>query len=142
VVARMRRRARQANDPRVVRVLAALHADLGAVWTVTRLARLAGASRAAFVRLFAGETGLAPMAYLREQRLAKAAERLVLPSPDGAVHGAKLDALAAELGYSTSFALSRAFKRRFGLAPIVYREVILRASFARGWQTPTTARAA
>jgi AraC-like DNA-binding protein len=120
----------------------ALHADLGAVWTVRRLARLAGASRAAFVRVFAAETGLSPMGYLREQRLAKVAERLVLPAPGADLHEAKLAELAAEFGYSTPFALSRAFKQRFGLAPILYREAILRASFADGWQAPTTARAA
>lgn len=102
-----------------------MRAHLDNAWTLARLAKIAGASRAAFVRLFVAETGMAPMACLRELRLARAAELLVSPSDELGALPLGLDELAARVGYGNAFALSRAFKRRLGLAPIHYRDRIL-----------------
>jgi AraC-like DNA-binding protein len=105
-----------ARDPRVARALAAIEDRLFAKWTVRTLGRVAGASRAAFVRRFVANVGAPPMAYIRERRLAVVARRLV----DEDVGLARL---AADVGYANEFALSRAFKRRFGVAPTVYRRM-------------------
>ena len=93
------------------------------------LGRIAGASRAAFVRLFEAELGTPPMQFIREQRLARAADRLRETD-------ITLASLATETGYGTEFALSRAFKRHFGLAPTPFRKA------ARGGQVATIPRAA
>lgn len=81
---------------------------------VAELAKLAGASRASFARLFRAATGHSPMRYLTERRLELAA-RLLVTTP------ARLSHIAERTGYKSEFALSRAFKRRHGLAPAHYR---------------------
>lgn len=83
-------------------------------WTVASLARLAGASRAAFARKFKRETKRSPMAWLRDLRLARAEDALRDPTTT-------LAAIAATVGYADGFALSRAFKRWVGIAPATFR---------------------
>lgn len=104
-----------ARDPRIARALDAIVSRLDVKWTVRALGRIAGASRAAFVRLFEAELGTPPMQFIREQRLARAAARL----RDSDI---TLASLATETGYGTEFALSRAFKKHFGLAPTPFRK--------------------
>jgi len=106
---------RTVHDARVARALEAITTRLDAKWTVRALGRIAGASRAAFVRLFEAELGAPPMQFVREQRLQRAARRL-------SESDVTLASLATETGYGTEFALSRAFKRHFGLAPTVFRK--------------------
>lgn len=101
-------------DLRVARVLKAVQAEPARRFTVRDLAKLAGASRASFVRLFLVATGESPQRWLRARRLEQAAQLLV--SGDE-----RLAEIAARVGYVSEFALSRAFKRRYGLSPAVYR---------------------
>jgi AraC-like DNA-binding protein len=91
-------------------------------WTVTRLARAVGLSRAAFARRFSAATGESPLRYLAELRLALAATSLEAGDES-------LAELARRVGYASEFAFSRAFKRRYGVAPGTYR---------RGHRTPVT----
>ena len=64
---------------------------------------------------FAELVGTPPLAYLTELRLSTAADRLLEP-------GATIGAVAHEVGYSTPYALSAAFKRvRGGASPKAYR---------------------
>lgn len=102
-------------DLRVARVLRALRAEPARAWRVRELAKLAGASRASFARLFWAATGTSPKRWLTAYRLEQAAR--LLQQTD-----VTLAALAAHVGYGTEFALSRAFKRRFGVSPARYRE--------------------
>jgi transcriptional regulator GlxA family with amidase domain len=101
-------------DLRVARVLKAVQAEPSRRFTVRDLAKLAGASRASFVRLFLVATGESPQRWLRARRLEQAAHLLI--SGDE-----RLADIAARVGYVSEFALSRAFKRRYGLSPAVYR---------------------
>ncbi|MBW6399889.1 AraC family transcriptional regulator [Roseomonas sp. HJA6] len=98
------------RDPPLARVLRALHADVGAGWTVGELARIAGLSRSAFAVRFTQRVGCAPMEYLARWRMALAKD---------ALHrgGVSLDRLAAEVGYESASAFSTAFRRRVGCAP-------------------------
>jgi AraC-like DNA-binding protein len=102
-------------DLRVARVLRALRAEPARAWRVRELAKLAGASRASFVRLFRAATGTSPKRWLTAYRLEQAASLLQHSDQTLAV-------VAAHVGYATEFALSRAFKRRFGVSPARYRE--------------------
>jgi transcriptional regulator GlxA family with amidase domain len=109
-----RRMKQNVVDLRVARVLKAVQAEPGRRFTVRDLAKLAGASRASFVRLFRSATGESPQRWLRARRLEQAAELL-------AHSDERLSSIATRVGYVSEFALSRAFKRRYGVAPALYR---------------------
>jgi transcriptional regulator GlxA family with amidase domain len=109
------------GDLRIQRALAAVRAEPGRRFSVSTLAKLAGASRSTFVRLFLRTLGVTPAAWLRSERLEHAARLL-------GETGATLAEIAGETGYASEFALSRAFKRRYGVAPGAFRR---RAALAR-----------
>ncbi|MBB6345916.1 AraC family transcriptional regulator [Nonomuraea muscovyensis] len=102
------------RDPAVAPALAAIHDTPSAPWTVESLAERSGLSRAAFARKFAALVGEPPMAYLTRWRMTLAAKLL----RDSDV---PLISVAARTGYSTEFALAKAFKREYGIAPGGYR---------------------
>ena len=83
-------------------------------WTVAELAAAGGVSRAAFARRFTDVVGEPPMTFLTGWRLALAADLLREP-------GATLATVARQVGYSTPFALSTAFKRAYGVSPRDHR---------------------
>ena len=60
-------------DPRLTRVVDALHDEQALSWTIAGMARLAGMSPAHFSRSFARALGLPPMTYLLDLRVARAA---------------------------------------------------------------------
>lgn len=108
-------------DVRIARVLRAMQGNLARPWTVSELAKLAGASRAAFARLFRTSTGSSPKRWLQRRRLELAAARLAQTDET-------LARIACHVGYASEFALSRAFKRHFGVAPAHYRRLQVGAS--------------
>lgn len=110
------RRSKQPTDSRIARALAQLQAEPGKRWTVEQLARSVGMSRAAFARRFAAVTGQPPLRYLADLRLALAATLLTTDEPS-------LAELALRVGYASEFAFSRAFKRRYGIAPGSFRRL-------------------
>jgi AraC-like DNA-binding protein len=98
------------RDPALARVLAAMHADVRADWTVASLARLAGQSRSAFAARFGAMLGCGPIEYLARWRMALAKDALL--------RGAKtLDRIADEIGYESASAFSTAFRKRLGCPP-------------------------
>jgi len=106
------------DDPVVGRALRMLHHHPEHPWTVAELAVVAGVSRAALARRFAEQVGEPPMAFLTGWRLALAAD--LLREPD-----ATLESVARQVGYSTPFALSTAFKRVRGISPREHRARVL-----------------
>ena len=75
-------------------------------------------SRSAFAERFTGLLGQPPMQYLTRWRLQLAAD--FLRGSQRAVA-----AIAAEVGYDSEAAFSRAFKREFGAAPAAWRRASL-----------------
>ncbi|GAA0299381.1 AraC family transcriptional regulator [Streptomyces polychromogenes] len=102
------------NDPAVTAVLHAVHREPTAPWTVAKLAAEAGLSRAAFARRFTSMIGQPPLGYLTWWRMTTAARLLRTTE-------APLRSIAAQVGYTSEFAFSNAFKRTHGLAPGAYR---------------------
>lgn len=102
------------GDPVVGHALRLLHDSPAEPWTVARLAAETGVSRATLARSFTELVGVAPMSYLREWRLALAADLLREPA-------ATVDAVARQVGYGNGFALSTAFKRTRGVSPREHR---------------------
>lgn len=102
------------SDPTVGTVLRAIHDNPGTPWTVSALAREAKVSRATLARRFTTLLGESPIAYLTGWRLCLAAD--LLRDTDHT-----LESIAHNVGYSTSYALSTAFDRQFGIRPTNYR---------------------
>lgn len=102
------------HDPVVRTALELIQDNPARAWTVAALAAETGLSRAAFARRFAGATGVTPMAYVTQWRLALAADLLRDPSWT-------IGAVAHQVGYGNAFALSTAFKRIRGVSPRHYR---------------------
>ena len=92
------------------RTVAAMLAALDRPWTLDELATHAGASRATLVRIFQKTAGMAPLAFLTELRLGLARRKLLAGTDS-------LAGIAAEVGYQSESAFSRAFQRRYGLRP-------------------------
>lgn len=102
------------SDPRIARVLALMESRPEERWMVATLAKAAGMSRAAFARHFLEAVGIPPLQRLTEIRMSLAATRL-------AEGDDSLAAIAVEVGYTSEFAFSRAFKRLMGEAPGAFR---------------------
>jgi AraC-like DNA-binding protein len=105
---------RAQSDPVVGPALKLLHNAPAQPWTVATLAREVGASRAALARRFTALVGEPPMAFLTTWRLTLAADLLREP-------GATVGSVAPQVGYSSAFALSAAFKRVRGMSPAEHR---------------------
>jgi AraC-like DNA-binding protein len=113
-------------DRYVGKVLAAMHAQPAAAWTLESLGERVGLSRSALHERFVNLIGLPPMQYLTNWRM-QIASRLLTES------NATLAAVALEAGYESEAAFSRAFKRNVGVAPSTWRR-------ERAASVPRTAR--
>jgi AraC-like DNA-binding protein len=92
-----------------------LHAGLAEPMSMAKLAREVGLAHSHFRRTFKAHTGFAPWQYVIHQRLARA--RRLLASTD-----ATLADIGAQLGFSSAFHLSRAFRQEFGVSPDQWRK--------------------
>lgn len=79
-------------------------------WTLDDLAAQAAASRATLVRAFRTAAGSPPLAFLTDLRLGLARQQLLRGK-------ASVAQIAAEVGYQSEGALSRAMHRRYGIRP-------------------------
>ncbi|WP_284232393.1 AraC family transcriptional regulator [Mycobacterium antarcticum] len=102
------------RDPLVGPALRLVYNNPEHPWTVANLAAAVGSSRALFARRFTEQVGEPPISFLTGWRLALAAD-LLRASED------TIGSVARQVGYGTPFALSSAFKRRYGLSPNAFR---------------------
>jgi AraC-like DNA-binding protein len=113
------------RDRFVGKTLALIHSKPSHPWTVEELAGAVGLSRSALADRFTALVGQPPMQYLTRWRLQLAANLL----RSGARNVATV---AAEVGYDSEAAFSRAFKRELGVAPAVWRKNPSRQQSAHG----------
>ena len=104
------------KDELVGRVLMLLHGRPEHPWTLPDLAREASASRSALAERFNAIIGQPPIQYLTQWRMQVAANLLTQSS-------AKVSTIAAQVGYDSEAAFSRAFKKATGHAPGAWRSV-------------------
>jgi AraC-like DNA-binding protein len=102
------------RDPYVGRALAVLHERPTHDWSLDELAREASLSRSALADRFGRLVGKPPMMYLAQWRMQIAAGLLA--------RGAKVSAVASEVGYDSEAAFNRAFKRFVGIPPATWRD--------------------
>lgn len=102
------------DDPGIAAALRRIHEHPQHPWNVAGLSEIAGLPQTAFTRRFTAQVGQPPMSYLTGWRLGRGAR--LLRETD-----APLAAIARQVGYSTEFAFSGAFRRHYGVAPGRFR---------------------
>lgn len=101
------------NDPFLDRVVDAIHDEPGRDWTVERLASIGAMSRSTFAERFRTAIGRSPADYVTEVRV-DAAKRML-------AEGRSVSDTSRELGYASDEGFSRAFRRRTGMTPSLWR---------------------
>jgi AraC-like DNA-binding protein len=102
------------KDRHIGRALSLLHERPTRAWTLDELAKAVGVSRSSLADRFTTFVGIPPMQYLQKWRLQIAASRL----SEGI---ANIATIAAEIGYESEAAFSRAFKKTVGMPPAEWR---------------------
>lgn len=102
------------RDPFVGKALSLLHGKPAHDWTIEELAKHAGQSRSLFAKRFTDFVGMPPMHYLAKWRMQIASERL-------GSGNSTIAAIAADIGYDSEAAFSRAFKKTMGVPPSDWR---------------------
>ncbi|MGJ7508602.1 AraC family transcriptional regulator [Variovorax sp. GT1P44] len=102
------------RDRFVGRALSLMHAQPSHDWSIDELGRQVGLSRSALHERFVQLVGVAPIQYLAQWRMQKAARLLVDTR-------ASVAAIALDVGYESEAAFVRAFKRVVGTPPGTWR---------------------
>lgn len=102
------------SDPNIARALKAIHADPAHVWTLEKLAAIAGMSRTSFVTKFSKCMSTTPLNYVTQWRMQIAKQLLADTS-------AAIIEIAGDVGYQSEAAFGRVFKKHFSVAPATYR---------------------
>ncbi len=97
------------SNPKLARVLTALHDQPGAAWSLASMASAAGMSRSAFAAAFKAQVGQTPADYLAHWRVSIA--QTLLRS------GSSIKTAGDQLGYRSASSLSRAFTQAVGMSP-------------------------
>jgi len=102
------------RDDQMSTALGLMHRFPERAWTVDALAAESAMSRAAFARRFRDAVGTPPLEYLTTRRMENAARALREST-------LAIQEIAARSGYQSEMALTKAFKRSFGISPAAYR---------------------
>ncbi|TPN81906.1 AraC family transcriptional regulator [Mesorhizobium sp. CU2] len=102
------------RDPHLARTLALIHDRPAQNWTVEALAKESALSRTVLAERFTRLVGMPPVHYLAKWRMQIASQLLSTGSSNMA-------SIAAEVGYESEAAFSRAFKKMIGVPPSAWR---------------------
>ena len=101
------------RDPFVGKALSLMHTNAARGWTIEELAKDVALSRSVLAERFTNLLGIPPMQYLAQWRMQIASGLLS--------GGANIANVAAETGYGSEAAFSRAFKKIVGMPPSEWR---------------------
>lgn len=96
-------------NPNLSHAIVAIHDNPEKNWRLEDLAEIAAMSRTHFANTFRDVVGVTPGEYLSSWRLTLTRMEIA--------KGASLKTIVGKVGFSSSAALSRAFKRRYGVSP-------------------------
>ncbi|MFZ0621762.1 MAG: AraC family transcriptional regulator [Pseudolabrys sp.] len=102
------------RDPFVGKALSLLHGAPAYSWTIEELAKQVGLSRSVLAERFTNLVGTPPLHYLAKWRM-----QIALGILSGG--NANVASVAAEIGYESEAAFSRAFKKMMGIPPSSWR---------------------
>lgn len=102
------------REPSTSKALALLHGAPAKNWTMGEVAKQVGISRSVLYQRFTKLVGIPPMQYLARWRMQVAAGLLSSGAP-------ALASVAADVGYASEEAFSRAFKKTTGTSPSLWR---------------------
>ncbi len=102
------------RDPFIGKALSLMHGSPARNWTIEDLATQVGLSRSILAERFTDMVGIPPMRYLAKWRMQIASGMLSGSS-------ASMATVAAEIGYRSEAAFSRAFKKSVGVSPSAWR---------------------
>ena len=103
------------NDKRISKALTLLHSSVETQWTIEKLAKQIGMSRAAFAKRFSELVGQPVFTYLSQLRIQRSKELLrgtTLP----------VDDIALNIGYESARAFTKTFGKYVGVTPKQYRK--------------------
>lgn len=109
------------NDKQLSSALSLIHNEPDKEWSVESLASEVGLSRSSFYTRFNDYIGISPMRYLFEWRMLKAKEKLENTQKP-------ISLIAEEVGYQSSSAFQKAFKRFFQYTPASLRKGVTNKS--------------
>ena len=98
------------RDETILHTLELIHRDILTNWTIESLARSVGVSRASLAARFKKTLGCTIIDYISRQRLEKG--RFLTEKSN-----ISLEEVSRQVGYSSAFAFSKAFKRVYGHSP-------------------------
>ncbi len=103
------------SHPKLSRAIEAIHTEYREKWTLERLAKVSGMSRASFAFKFKNFMGVTPIDYLVRWRMQVACDLLQ--------HGSfGVSEIANKIGYESESAFSSAFNRTIGVRPGTYQK--------------------
>ncbi|HKI99823.1 MAG TPA: AraC family transcriptional regulator [bacterium] len=109
---------RALGDERIARALGCIHGEPARAWSTASLAEHVGMSRTAFAAQFTAMVGEPPPNYLTRWRIQASLQMLRAPRRP-------LGEVARAVGYPSTAAFTRIFKRMVGMPPAQYRRVAL-----------------
>ncbi|HEY0253784.1 MAG TPA: AraC family transcriptional regulator [Kofleriaceae bacterium] len=101
-------------DPAIHNSLELMHRGLAQPWTVASLAKRVGMSRSTFAERFTSLVGEPPLQYLARWRMARAGELL-------RANEARVNEVAAHVGYASVPSFNKAFRKWQGASPTKFR---------------------
>ncbi|WP_156913661.1 AraC family transcriptional regulator [Mesorhizobium sp. WSM3224] len=119
------------RDPHLSKALALIHDRPAHNWTVETLAKESALSRTVLAERFTKIVGMPPMHYLAKWRMQIASELL-------SAGNSNIANIAAEIGYESEAAFSRAFKNMIGVPPSAWRLGVRVASGSESDETSET----
>ncbi|WP_434930642.1 cupin domain-containing protein [Shewanella sp. HL-SH5] len=97
------------QNPKMAKVLQAIHLNMAHNWSVNSMAETGGYSRASFASHFKQYFAISPMEYLQQLRLTYAFKQLA--------KGDSVLKVALDAGYQSDITFAKAYKRHFGFGP-------------------------
>lgn len=104
------------DDPNISKCLRSFHDGIAEQWSIDSMARESGLSRTLFYNRFKQYLDMTPMQYVTSWRMQNARQMLI-------TEGLSIDRAAQRVGYDSTAAFSKVYKRTMGFSPGEHRRI-------------------